>query len=159
MKILRIVRGDNGGPVGDEGTFGVATLDNHVWCSLELPWRDYQPNISCIPPGTYQAVKIYSPHFNRMIYRLVDVPGRSEVEIHPANWAGDTSKGWYSDLRGCITLGAHAGSLVNPHGKVQLAVVQSTPCIDTFMAAVGDDTLQVTIIDPSVAAQSNTQAA
>ena len=141
MKTLHIARG----PSTDEGTFGVATLDNSTWVSLELPDRSNKPDISCIPKGTYKTVFIYSPHFNRKVYRLLDVPGRENVEIHPANWAGDTSLGWHSDLKGCITLGLEEVTIPNPKGKVQAAVYKSTVAIDDLEDEVGDDTLEVII--------------
>lgn len=141
MKTLHIARG----PSTDEGTFGVAQLDNQTWVSLELPDRDNAPNVSRIPAGTYDTDLVYSAKFQRMVFRLEDVPGRSNVEIHPANWAGDVSKGFYSDLHGCITIGVRRGTLQNPNKRVQNAVMASAQAMDRLEAMVGQEELQVVI--------------
>lgn len=65
--------------------------------SLELPWRDNQQGISCIPEGSYALDFEYSPKFNRHLWELKNVPDRLEIKIHPANTV--------VELRGCIALG------------------------------------------------------
>lgn len=64
--------------------------------SLELPWKNNQRNISCIPEGSYIAKVHYSPKFGKCLW-LQDVPGRSEILIHKGNY--------YTDIRGCILIG------------------------------------------------------
>lgn len=64
--------------------------------TLELPWKDNERNISCIPVGIYKAIKHNSPKFKQSFW-LQDVPGRSEILMHVANYT--------SDLRGCIAPG------------------------------------------------------
>jgi hypothetical protein len=135
------------GPSSDEGTFGVATLGDQSWTSLELPWRENATNISCIPHGQYKTAKVYSPRFSQLVFLLLNVPGRSEVEMHPANWAGDMAKGYFSNLRGCITLGQERGSIVTPTGREQSAVMRSGAAIRQLMQAVGAGTLTITIAD------------
>ncbi len=95
----------------DEGTFGVFTLDSGLRLrSAELPWRDNARKLSCIPVGVYQCVWHTSPRFGEC-YRLRDVPGRSDILFHAANFAGDTTMGYRSDLEGCIALGLDVGVL------------------------------------------------
>lgn len=91
---------------GDSGTFGKMIIpDQKVsYHSLELPWRDNQQGISCIPEGSYLCTRRKSPKFG-WTYILNGVPGRSYILIHSANFGGDVSKGYKSHLRGCITLG------------------------------------------------------
>ena len=81
----------------DISTEGDLSIDGERFCwTLELPVIDGKPG-SAIPTGTYK-VKVYpSPHFGRLMPLLVDVPGRSEIEIHWGNTEADT--------RGCILLG------------------------------------------------------
>ena len=142
MKTLYIGRNQS----TEQGTFGVATLGEFTWTSLELPWRNNAPDISCIPPGTYYAQIKPSLHFNRDVFLLQNVPGRSDVEIHGANWAGDVSKGWHSDLRGCLTLGTHRAVL--PYqGKLQDAVVNSWASVQQLVDAAGDE-LEIVIAGP-----------
>jgi hypothetical protein len=130
----------------DEGTFGTAILSNDAgvnmqeWYSLELPWRDNQHSISCIPEGTYSALWQYSPHFQHNVYTLQNVPNRSSIEIHPANWAGDIAKGYKSDLRGCITLG-----LTTTIMDGQMAVSSSGDAIRAFQNLCNGQEITVTI--------------
>src|SRR4029077_10061437 len=49
-----------------------------------------------IPAGTYPMEFTWSPEFNQTM-PLVDVPGRSAIRIHPANWP--------NQLLGCIAVG------------------------------------------------------
>lgn len=65
--------------------------------TLELPYRDNQKNISCIPPGHYRISIRYSPGFKRKVLMLNDVPGRKYIYFHAANMV--------SQLRGCIAVG------------------------------------------------------
>lgn len=132
-------------PSTDQGTFGSASIDALKFVSLELPWRDNQPNLSCIPAGTYTAWRVYSGRFVRDVYQLQNVPDRSAIEIHPANWAGDVEQGWYSDLQGCICLGLYRSTLVAPNGRMQSAISQSTVALDKLMAYCMDDSLTVVI--------------
>ena len=62
--------------------------------SIELPWKDNQAGVSCIPEGRYELVKRWSPKLGRHL-RLMDVPQRNDILIHPANNA-------LQELKGCI---------------------------------------------------------
>lgn len=69
---------------------------NGVFCcyTIELPWRNNQSNISCIPTGTYPLVKRTTK--KRGPHLLVrNIPNRTLVLIHPANNA-------LKELHGCI---------------------------------------------------------
>lgn len=73
--------------------------------SIELPWRDNTPNISCIPTGTYKCLWTYSPRFKREMYILQGVEGRSGIRIHKGSYAGATDYGYRADFLGCISFG------------------------------------------------------
>ena len=62
--------------------------------TLELPWMNNSPRVSCIPAGKYRIAFEYSTAFKRYLWELKDVPGRSEVKIHAANYT--------RQLKGCI---------------------------------------------------------
>ena len=59
------------------------------------------PNETAIPKGTYKVEVTFSPHFNRDLPLLDNVPGYEGVRIHP----GNTDK----DTEGCLLLGTTWG--------------------------------------------------
>ncbi len=91
------------------GTNGELYARNSFQCyTIELPWKDNQPQVSCIPPGRYELKKRYSPRFkDHLLVGLV--PGRSLVLLHPANDA-------LKELRGCIAP-VSSGPPLNPLPK------------------------------------------
>ncbi|MBP5202286.1 hypothetical protein J6Z39_09120 [bacterium] len=72
---------------------------NLVWnCrTLELPWKNNQPQVSCIPAGTYTCRRINSPKFGDT-FEVCGVPKRSGILFHPGNSVP-------KDSQGCILLG------------------------------------------------------
>lgn len=100
----------------NEGTEGVMHWRRFTWDTIELPWRDNQRNKSCIPDGEYQAIWNRSPRFGRLMYLLLDVPGRGGIRIHSGNWAGDSDMGYETDSLGCPLLGMAYGEM-QPEGK------------------------------------------
>ena len=68
-----------------------------TFTTLELPWRDNLKNVSCIPPGIYDAFKRISPKRGTEVIELIDVPNRGNIQIHPGNC--------YTDILGCILPG------------------------------------------------------
>jgi Family of unknown function (DUF5675) len=85
-------------PSTSEGTFGSLSTDNFNCCTLELPWLNDLPDVSCIPPGSYTCNWRFSPSHNRNIYHVDGVEGRTAVEIHSGNTI--------YDIKGCLLLGA-----------------------------------------------------
>lgn len=73
-----------------------------LWCgdvqcfTLELPWHNNLPNISCIPPGQYSYFRRTSPS-NGEVLELRDVEGRTFIQIHAGNYTRHTF--------GCILVG------------------------------------------------------
>lgn len=78
------------------GTLGYLHLPGRRLFTVEQAWRDNQPNISCIPEGSYRCVPVKSPRFGAT-YEVGHVPGRSHILLHAANWP--------SQLEGCIAPG------------------------------------------------------
>jgi hypothetical protein len=146
MKRLSIERGLS----TDAGTFGMASIDSTIWHSLELPWRDNQHGISCIPPGVYtakwiDAATLGAPHLG-MVYHVLDVPGRTGILLHRANWAGDTAKGYHSDLEGCLSIGEATGELIPPgRAEPQMALERSGPAFDALFAITGGADIEVEV--------------
>jgi len=129
----------------DEGTLGVIASNGYWWYTLELPYRDNKPNISCIPTGSYNVDMRYSPHFKRDVYHIENVPNRSYILIHPANFAGDTSKGWQTHLQGCITLGKKIGKSKNKYGIMQRCVFNSNLAIMELKEYLDDQPFKLII--------------
>ena len=78
-----------------DGTNGEVIYNgNRICFAIELPWLNDTPQVSCIPEGRYELVKWYSPKFGNHL-RVLSVPGRDLIMIHPANDA-------LKELRGCI---------------------------------------------------------
>ena len=77
------------------GTNGELLLNGDRLCStIELPWKNNEPKVSCIPEGDYELRKRWSRRFGNH-FMLLDVPERSYILVHPANDA-------VRELKGCI---------------------------------------------------------
>lgn len=85
----------------DEATQGMLYIPGYACYTLERPWVNNKPFISCIPEGTYEAEKFQSPTRNKMldgwVVLLKNVTNRTWIEIHTANKV--------SELSGCIAVG------------------------------------------------------
>lgn len=59
------------------------TLGNVIAKTLELPWKDNERSVSCIPEGAYRVIQ-QPPKEDRPYpyFRLPEVPGRSGILIH-----------------------------------------------------------------------------
>lgn len=83
------------------GTNGVILHHNKRVCnSIELPWLDNQPRISCIPEGRYELTKRYSQRYGWHL--LVNhVVNRNYILIHAYNDAIKESKGCIAPVSQC----------------------------------------------------------
>ena len=63
---------------------------------LELPWKNNERKVSCIPEGAYKVVRRTSPRFGNH-FHIPYVPDRSLILIHHANYT--------SDIEGCLAVG------------------------------------------------------
>ena len=78
-----------------KGVNGALSVNGEGLChTIELPWRDNQHAISCIPEGRYELAKRFSPKL-RWHLLVKDVPERDLILIHPYN---DAEK----EAQGCI---------------------------------------------------------
>lgn len=131
---MKLIRDDQ----NDARTLGTLQDDDGtLWCqTLELPWRENQHGVSCIPPGMYEAVRFQSPHIGYELFQLQNVPGRAGIDIHIGNTVDAT--------QGCILLGTHRGTL---DGRD--AVLESHAAFDAFMQRLqGVDKFTLTITTP-----------
>lgn len=121
---LRLVRvAENNG-----ATKGALCFNNEPeLLTLELPYRDNEPQISCIPDGRYKASLQFSQRFQRPLFRVLNVPGRTGILFH----AGNT----VDDIEGCILVGVRYGHL---NGKP--AVLNSQKGLDLMFKLMGGQT-------------------
>ena len=106
-----------------ESTIGELFLNGERMCdTLELPWRDNQRSISCIPEGEYKVrLRLARESASRDYLHLLvqDVKDRSYILFHRGNSAKDT--------RGCILLG---------QGSQHNIVNNSTLAMDLLMKEI-----------------------
>jgi hypothetical protein len=98
--------------------------------TLELPWQDNTPGVSCIIDDSYGATIWHSDHLDCDVLRLEDKHGRQ-------NCAGDVSQGMETQVHGCTLVGSRYGSLVNDDGDGQLAILDSRVTLAKLVAFVG----------------------
>lgn len=122
-----------------DGTFGLLRDNNYPICiTLERPWLDNKPFISCIPPGLYELTYLVkSPSFKYPHYWLRNVENRTWIKIHIANVV--------SELSGCIAVG-----ISFTMGK--LITTDSTFALDRLMKYLEkfDGDKYIDIIEPPV---------
>ena len=127
------------------GTFGILATDSGFTCvSLELPWMNDAPDISCIPSGIYTCTWRFSPSHNRNVYHVENVAGRTAVEIHSANII--------QQLLGCICLGSEvatfpAGTFPNIN-IITKGVQHSQQTVANFEADLQHADMSLTIVSP-----------
>ena len=70
--------------------------------TLELPWKDNQRSISCIPPDIY-TVAPYTSEKYPDTFQILNVPNRTHILIHVGNKVSHTE--------GCVLVGKYFGML------------------------------------------------
>lgn len=104
-------------------TFGVLHDNIEIIClTIELPDKDNTPFISCIPTGPYVCERDYTG--KHKYFKVLDVDGRTNIEIHPAQTA--------EQLEGCIGLGLMPGKY-----KDKPAILLNTDAMQKLMAYIG----------------------
>ena len=97
-------------------TMGMMFLgDGPALCTLELPWKGNAEDVSCIPNGTYGVILARSPKFGPNIPHVLDVPGRTDILIHPGNTV--------ADITGCICPGLARTHDSVRHSAAALAIL------------------------------------
>ena len=107
----------------DESTIGELFLNGERFCdTLELPYRDNQRSVSCIPTGSYIVRMRYTRESATRDYLhllVQEVKDRSYILFHKGNTAKDT--------RGCILVG---------QGSQQDIVQNSALAMDLLMKEI-----------------------
>lgn len=120
---------------GPNGTFGHINVDGIILATVERPWLENRPMVSCIPEGEYKCRprRFYRGGYDAIEVR--DVPGRTHILFHRANLP--------SDVAGCIGVGSRLGTLYG-----QWAVLDSRSAFDLFMANFGGLKFTLNILGP-----------
>lgn len=121
MKTVFLTRTDR----SDHGTFGVLACPalGFSCFTLELPWRDNQRSISCIPAGEYIVKTRQSPRFG-LVFHVQNVEGRTYILFHSGNYAGDVHKGWKTHSEGCLLFGKTRGWIGNQRAVLNSRLAQ-----------------------------------
>ena len=105
------------------GTFGVLMVPSFRCYTVECPWQNNEPWVSCIPIGDYPLVRTTYHAGGYETLEVCNVPKRSEIKIHKGNT--------HMDVQGCIALGAGLGFVNN-----LWAVIDSTGAFNSFWARI-----------------------
>lgn len=84
--------------------------------TLELPWKNNAPRVSCIPKGTYWVERRNSAKHGNHFW-LKNTGSRSYILIHSANY--------FYDLLGCIGVGEKLSD-INKDGHLDLVNSRNT---------------------------------
>ena len=131
------------------GVFGELYKDNQFICyTVEQPWRDNRPFISCIPAGTYQIEPITTPkrgdtgvlvNHDLRVYATKGEAGphdRFTCLIHSANWS--------HQLQGCIAFGEKLSWGKHADNEPALMITNSRNMVNKFLPEMIGETLQIT---------------
>lgn len=124
-----------------EETLGALLIDGYPeMLTLELPYKDNEQNISCIPYGEYVCKKTH----NRTTlgglslpetFEVTEVENRGGILFHMGNTTKDTS--------GCILVGSEYGNI-----GASRAILQSRKAFTKFLALlVNDNEFKLYIVD------------
>jgi len=96
--------------------------------TLELPNNGNQKGVSCIREGFYEVVKCDSPSKGEC-FKVLNVPGRSDILIHRGNFAA-SKPGGKVDTQGCILPGTYFTDL---NGDNFLDIAESTRAMSRLL--------------------------
>lgn len=119
------------------GVFGYFEVEGQLFHTVECPWKNNEPSISCIPPGTYSAGWMATTTFVPLGFKGktwylygntvgYDVGHRTRIAIHIANTV--------DDIQGCIGVGLREA--VGQNGK--WSVGDSTDALEKMRELLPD---------------------
>lgn len=124
----------------DLGTWGRMTVADVTLYTVERPWLNNQPNVSCIPQGVYtcRPRRYYKGRYPAI--EITGVPHRSHILFHKANWP--------HQVKGCIAPVSDLGVI---KGKLLWAGLASKPAFDLLMEHYGTRqfTLRIACYSPA----------
>lgn len=106
------------------GVFGEMDIAGTRLVTVERPWLDNKPNVSCIPVGKYKVVPRWYNRGGYAAMEVIDVPSRSHILFHIGNTLHDSA--------GCILVTSQEGCIGGIWGGTG-----STTAFNYFMEKVG----------------------
>jgi len=122
----------------DQSTTGQLEAGTHTFFTIEPPWLDNRPDVSCVPAGTYKLIPYKSPVHGATwcldnpalnVYGTWPAPpgARTRCEIHSGNFARQSEA--------CILLGLAGDQMFDPTTQVdEPAVEDSRDALAEFVA-------------------------
>ena len=118
-----------------KGTLGRGELNGYTFYTVELPWKDNAPNVSCIPEGLYK-LRWDTTGRIREVPELVAVPNRTHINIHVANEP--------EELHGCIAPG-DSFSIQDSYPRVHQSRFAMDSILDQLGRGFADDAHEIHI--------------
>lgn len=112
------------------GMLKIEGVEHSPIFTLENPQRKTLEDC-LIPAGEYEC-EPYSGTKYKDVYKVLDVPGRTDILFHWGNWEKNTL--------GCILLGLGSGMM-----KGEPAVSNSKKAIEYFRGLIGDEKFKLII--------------
>ena len=133
----------------EKGTFGKMFIGDRVFYSVERPWLDNQPSVSCVPEGEYElqwlpTTTLVPAEFHEMTWYLDGETvsaayhshkPRTRCALHIANFP--------RNVRGCIGFGRQLGSDV---WSGEQAVLASRHAMRDLIELLGPNDLTLKIV-------------
>lgn len=134
--------------MNDHGTFGtILNAERDPICiSLELPWRDNTPFVSCVPGNRVYDMKRAIRHKGEEdeceVWELIDVPGgRYRCQFHIANFI--------RQLQGCIAPASYWDVKGTKNGRSEIMACASGSAVERMEKSLeGLELATVAITNP-----------
>jgi len=115
--------------------------------TIELPWKENQPNISCIPAGKYTCCRCWYNKGKYETFQIMNVSNRTNIKFHIANKTGRKKRKIKTDLLGCVGIGESFDPVWTIKGWVS-GILQSGKGFKEFMSRLKNvDEFELEIID------------
>lgn len=120
-------------------TLGQLQYLDYRWWTIENPWLDNTPYISCIPEDNYAMARFDSNKHGANRWQIMAVPNRTLILLHVANTAANVlgclglGKGLYGDLAGVARSRIAVGEFYEAtEGKTNLRIDIRSGCTKEF---------------------------
>ena len=108
----------------DNRTIGRLICGDEIFWTVEKPWKNNKPFVSCIPAGKYTITKGNSPRFGPDTWQVMDVPGRTHILFHVGNFS--------NDVVGCIAVGTDLLGQLEGVGKSRAAMERFDKALESY---------------------------